>query len=66
MVDEEFADHMCDSLAGKTVAELLPDDGPKLIVVEPDDNVIEIAAHDGRQPQPAGRGRRRARAMRPR
>ncbi|MDZ5619202.1 CBS domain-containing protein [Nocardioides bizhenqiangii] len=44
VVDEEFADHMCDSLAGKTVAELLPREGPKLVVVEPDDNVIEIAA----------------------
>ena len=44
VVDEEFADHMCDSLAGKTVAELLPKDGPKLVVAEPDDNMIEIAA----------------------
>lgn len=44
VVDEEFADHMCDSLAGKTVAELLPDQGPKLVVLEPDDNAIEIAA----------------------
>jgi len=44
VVDEAFADHMCDSLFGKTVAELLPDQGPKLVVVEPDDNAIEIAA----------------------
>ena len=44
VVDEEFADHMCDSLAGKTVAELLPKDGPQLVIAEPDDNAIEIAA----------------------
>jgi CBS-domain-containing membrane protein len=44
VVDEAFADHMCDALAGKTVAELLPDQGPKLVLVEPDDNAIEIAA----------------------
>lgn len=44
VVDEEWADHMCDTLAGKTVAELLPEDGPKLVIVEPDDNAIEIAA----------------------
>ncbi len=44
VVDEDFADHMCDSLAGKTVAELLPKEGPKLDLVEPEDNAIEIAA----------------------
>lgn len=44
VVDEAFADHMCDSLEGKSVAELLPRDGPKLVVAEPDDNVVEIAA----------------------
>ncbi len=44
VVDEAFADHMCDSLAGKSVAELLPEQGPKLVVVGPDDNAIEIAA----------------------
>ncbi len=44
VVDEAFADHMCDSLVGKTVAELLPDKGPKLVVLEPDDNALEIAA----------------------
>jgi len=44
VVDEAFADHMCDSLVGKTVAELLPDQGPKLVIAEPDDNAIEIAA----------------------
>lgn len=44
VVDEDFADHMCDALIGKTVAQLLPEQGPKLVVVEPDDNAIEIAA----------------------
>jgi hypothetical protein len=44
VVDEAFADHMCDVLTGKTVAELLPDNGPSLLVIEPDDNAIEIAA----------------------
>lgn len=44
VLDEDFADHMCDSLAGRSVSELLPDQGPKLVVVEPDDNAIEIAA----------------------
>lgn len=44
VVDEAFADHMCDSLAGKTVAELLPENGPELVVIEPDDNAVEIAA----------------------
>jgi CBS-domain-containing membrane protein len=44
VVDEAFADHICDSLRGKTVAEVQPIDAPKLIVAEPDDNVLEIAA----------------------
>jgi CBS domain-containing protein len=44
VVDEEFADHLCDVLGEKTVAELLPEKGPELVVAEPDDNVMEIAA----------------------
>lgn len=44
VVDEAFADHMCDVLQGKTVSELLPSQGPELVVAEPDDNVIEVAA----------------------
>lgn len=44
VVDEDFADHLCDTLADKTVAELLPDQGPELMIAEPDDNVMEIAA----------------------
>jgi len=44
VVDEAFADHICDSLAGKSVAQLLPVQGPPLVVVQPDDNAIEIAA----------------------
>ena len=44
VVDEAFADHMCDALIDKTVADVLPTDGPKLIVAEPDDNVLEVAA----------------------
>lgn len=44
VVDEEFADHLCDVLGNKTVAELLPEKGPRLVVAEPDDNVMEVAA----------------------
>lgn len=44
IVDEAFADRMCESLEGRTVADVLPDKGPELVVVEPDDNAIEIAA----------------------
>lgn len=44
VVDEAFADHMCDVLQGKTVSELLPAQGPELVIAEPDDNVIEVAA----------------------
>lgn len=44
VVDEDFADHLCDVLSGKTVAQLLPDQGPPLVIAEPDDNVMEVAA----------------------
>ena len=44
VVDEEFADHLCDPLEEKTVAELLPQDRPALTIVLPDDNLLEIAA----------------------
>lgn len=62
VVDEAFADRMCESLQGRTVAELLPDKGPELVVVEPDDNVLEIAAQMAANRSPLvavvdGRGR---------
>ena len=44
VVDQDFVDHMCDALEGKTVAELLPQDRSRLPVVEPDDSVLEVAA----------------------
>ena len=44
VVDESFADQMADRLAGKTVADLLPDRRTPLPVVAPDDTVLEIAA----------------------
>lgn len=44
VVDENFADQMAERLAGKTVADLLPDTRTPLPVVAPDDTVLEIAA----------------------
>jgi CBS domain-containing protein len=44
VVDQDFIDHMCDALEGKTVAELLPQDRSRLPVVEPDDSALEVAA----------------------
>lgn len=43
-LDESFADHICDPLVDKTVAELLPKERTPLPVVEPDDNLVEVAA----------------------
>ncbi len=44
VVDEDSADHLCDVLNDKTVAQLLPEQGPPLMLAEPDDNVMEVAA----------------------
>lgn len=44
VVDDDFVEHMCDALEGKSVAELLPKDRRKLPVVGPDESVLEIAA----------------------
>lgn len=44
VLDEEFADHVTDALGQKAVSDLLPDAGPALVVADPDDNVVEIAA----------------------
>ena len=44
VVDDEFVDHMCDALADRTVAELLPKDRARLPVVRADDSVLEVAA----------------------
>ncbi len=44
VLDEAYADKMCDALAAKTVADLMPKDRIALPVVSPDDTVLEIAA----------------------
>ena len=44
VLDEDFADRMCDALADRTVRDLMPKDKVSLPVVAPDDTVLEIAA----------------------
>jgi CBS domain-containing protein len=44
VVDQDFVDHMCDALEGKTVADLLPRDRSPLPVVGPDESELEVAA----------------------
>jgi hypothetical protein len=44
VVDDEFVRHMCDALAGKTVAELLPKDRSKLPVVGGEESLLAVAA----------------------
>lgn len=46
VLEEKYADKICDVLDGKTVADMLPSDSDrrKLPVVAPDDTVLEIAA----------------------
>ncbi len=44
VLDEEFADAICDQLADHTVRELVPKDRPALPVANDDDTVLEIAA----------------------
>jgi CBS domain-containing protein len=44
VVDQDFIDHMCDTLEGRPVAELLPKERSRLPVVGPDDSVLEVAA----------------------
>lgn len=44
VVDGQFIEQMCDVLADKTVAELMPKERSKLPVVGPDDSVLEVAA----------------------
>jgi CBS domain-containing protein len=44
VLDEAYADRICDVLAEKTVRDLLPRDRVPLPVVAPDDTVLEIAA----------------------
>ena len=44
VLDEEFADPICDELAEHTVQELVPKDRPTLPVANDDDTVLEIAA----------------------
>jgi CBS domain protein len=44
VVDQEFVDHMCDALEGKSVAELLPKERTRLPCVGPDESVLEVAA----------------------
>lgn len=44
VLDEKAADAMCEALATKTVADLMPSEKVTLPVVAPDDTVLEIAA----------------------
>ena len=46
VLEEKYADKICDVLDGKTVADMLPSDSDRkrLPVVAPDDTVLEIAA----------------------
>jgi CBS domain-containing protein len=44
VLDEEFADTICDRLAEHTVKELVPKDRPALPVANDDDTVLELAA----------------------
>ena len=44
VLDEEYADAICDKLAEHTVRELVPKDRPALPVANDDDTVLEIAA----------------------
>jgi CBS domain-containing protein len=44
VLDEKFADTICDKLADHTVGELVPKDRPALPVANDDDTVLEIAA----------------------
>jgi CBS domain-containing protein len=46
VLEEKYADKICEVLTGKTVADMLPSDSArrKLPVVAPDDTVLEIAA----------------------
>lgn len=44
VLDEGFADSICDKLAEHSVRELVPNDRPALPVANDDDTVLEIAA----------------------
>lgn len=44
VLDEAFADSICDKLADHTVEELVPKDRPALPVANDDDTVLELAA----------------------
>lgn len=44
VLDEDFADSICDKLAEHTVQELVPKDRPTLPVANDDDTVLELAA----------------------
>jgi CBS domain-containing protein len=44
VLDEAFADSICDKLADHTVKELVPKDRPALPVANDDDTVLELAA----------------------
>lgn len=46
VLEEKYADKICDVLDGKTVRDMLPSDSErkKLPIVAPDDTVLEIAA----------------------
>jgi CBS domain-containing protein len=44
VLNESMADRIADTLGGKKVGDLLPDDPPELAVVNADDTIVEVAA----------------------
>ncbi|WP_406280834.1 CBS domain-containing protein [Embleya sp. NBC_00896] len=44
VIDERHADRLCQALAGRTVADILPDPAAKPPLVDPDDTALEVAA----------------------
>ncbi|MGH3473992.1 MAG: CBS domain-containing protein [Aeromicrobium sp.] len=44
VLGESMADQVADSLAGKTVGDLISAKGPELAVVNADDTIVEVAA----------------------
>lgn len=44
VVDDDFVEHMCDALEGKTVEELLPRERATVPIVRAEESVLEVAA----------------------
>lgn len=52
VVTEGFSDQLCEALKEKTVGDLLPKDPPRLPLVQPDDNLVGVAALMAREHSP--------------